>query len=291
MLMIILNRIFFDIEGGFSFFNYLISKGFFNMKKNIFAVALVAAGLLSSMPASANLMPGYNYFSGSTEMSWAWSEVVSPISPVTGVENIEYIFSVHLDTPTSDYLAVTTPFSYTASPVAMFTQLSTPTSILSSYDFSYDVKGSWTPSTSVVPYAALFAVSGKIGEHEVTILDGYCTNKKGDTIGTPTQAACEEDNKPGNDKNNHIWHAAVITDTMGDNQLVTQTFTNLIPCFGVNCATIAAADQPNVSNVPEPAPIAFLTIGLLGMSAARRKIFKLKPYKPVLHQDSHFRLS
>ena len=247
------------------------------MINKIFAVALVAAGLVSSMPALAGLIPGYNYFSGSTEMSWAWSEVVSPISPVTGVENIEYIFSVHLDTPTPDYLAITTPFSYSASPEAMFTLLSTPTSILSSYDFSYDVKGSWTPSISAVPYAALFTVLGKIGEHEISIVDGYCTNKNGDTTGTPTQAACEADNKPGNDKNKHTWHAAVITDTMGGIQSVTQTFANLIPCFGVSCAT-TASDQPNVQNVPESAPLAFLAIGLLGLGAARRKYSSLKPF-------------
>jgi hypothetical protein len=238
------------------------------MKNKIFAVALVAAGLLSSMPAFANLMTGYTYFSGSTEMSWAWSEVVSPINPVTGVENIEYIFSVHLDTPTPDYLAVTMPFSYTASPVAMFTQLSTPTSILTNYDFSYDVKSSWLPSISVVPYAALFAVSGMIGEHEINIIDGYCTNKNGDTIGTPTQMACEADNK-SNNPNNHTWHAAVITDTVGDNQLVTQTFSNLIPCFGAIC-TSTAADQ---LNVPEPATLVLLGIGFFYFAASNRKRF------------------
>jgi hypothetical protein len=239
------------------------------MKSKIFAVALVAAGLLSSIPASANLMPGYTYFSGSTEMSWASLEVVSLISPVTGVENIEYIFSVHLDTPTSDYLAVTTPFSYTASPLAMFTQLSTPTSILTNYDFSYDVKVSWMPSTSVVSYAALFAISGAIGEHEVNIVGGYCTNQKGDTIGTPTKKACEAGN-------NHTWHAAVITDTAGDNQLVTQTFTNLIPCFGAIC-TSTAADQLNVPesdqlNVPEPATLVLLGLGFFYFAASNRKI-------------------
>jgi hypothetical protein len=94
------------------------------------------------------------------------------------------------------------------------------------YDFSYIVKDSWSPSTSVVSYLALFAISGAIGEHEVSIVDGYCTNKKGDTIGTPTQAACE------NSKNNHTWHAGVVIDTAGHNQSVVQTFTNDIPCFG-----------------------------------------------------------
>jgi len=205
-------------------------------------------------------------------MSWAWSEFISPINLVTGVVNIEYIFSVHLDTSTPDYLAVTLPFSYTVSPVTEFTQLSATTS-LTNNDFSYDVKGGWMPSTSVEPYAALFAVSGKIGVHEIRIVDGYCTNKKGDRIGTPTQEACE------NSQNNHTWHAEVVIDTAGHNQSVAQTFTNDIPCFGAICTITrdplnASADVQQ--NVPEPASIALLAIGLLGFGVPRRKIFKRK---------------